>query len=106
MTKMFEGVTLILKKDFTMEITPIMNKIKLSAYDIESFFLNYDNYQCGESDKRKIEITPEDFFDFIINGGINKIKSLKEQNEEIKKKHIKLKIELKKYQDVIGNLKK
>lgn len=104
----YEGITIVLDKDSSFTITPNMMEIDLSGYDIEKLYFKYEERHCGccEGSHCTKELDPKDLFDFIDAGGKEKIKEVKETNEELVKENDKLKRELKKYSDVIGELKK
>lgn len=104
----YEGITIILSKECSFTITPELMEIKLDSYDIDSISLNYEENFCGccEGDHCTKKINPSDLFDFIDSGGKDNINKMNNENKELKKDKVKLKLELKKYKDIIGDLKK
>jgi len=103
----YEGMRLILKDDYEISITPNMKEVDLDSWDVEKILLRYEERHCGccEGSHEIMELNPDDLFEFIDAGGIKKITELSISLDELKTKNKNLETELKKYKEVIGELK-
>lgn len=103
----YEGIRLVLKDDFDINISPSTNEIILSEWDVDKMVFKYERSTCGccEGSHEEITIDPEELFKFVDAGGQKKIAELSEKITELTLKNTGLGAELKKYKDVVGVLK-
>lgn len=103
----YEGIKLILNEDYEITITPNMKEISLDSWDVDKIMFRYEENHCGccEGSHEEIAIDPKELFKFVDSGGIKKIEELSGKVTELTLKNGGLVTELKKYKDVIGELK-
>lgn len=103
----YEGIKLILNEDYEITITPNMKEISLSDWDVDKILFKYEENHCGccEGSHEEFTIEPKELFEFVDAGGQKKIKELSGKVSELTLKNKNINAELKKYKDVIGELK-